>query len=101
MTAKMHTKLSEWIENDQLVRFYQSELWRQVRQVILNLNGGRCAKCKKKAQMVHHLKKVKEFPQLALTLSNLEPLCNSCHNHEHPEKLEQTKQKKFENEERW
>lgn len=32
---------------------------------------------------VHHLKEVKDFPELALVLSNLETLCVSCHNKAH------------------
>lgn len=91
----------KWIEEDKLVRFYQTKEWRKVRQIILNLSGGKCVKCGKKAHMVHHLKKVKEFPLRALLLTNLEALCNSCHNEEHPEKLAATRERKFTNEERW
>ena len=101
MTPSILKKLIKWIEDDTLVRFYQTKEWRKVRQIILNLNGGKCAKCHKKAHMVHHLKKVKEFPLLALLITNLDPLCNSCHNEEHPEKLAATRKRKFTNEERW
>ena len=101
MTPSILKRLIKWIEDDKLVRFYQTKEWRKVRQIILNLNGGKCAKCHKKAHMVHHLKKVKEFPLLALLITNLEPLCNSCHNEEHPEKLAATRKRKFTNEERW
>jgi len=36
---------------------------------------------------VHHIKHLKDFPELALVDSNLESLCFTCHNEEHPEKL--------------
>ena len=38
------------------------------------------------ADMVHHIKSREDHPELSLTLSNLESLCNACHNKEHPEK---------------
>lgn len=38
------------------------------------------------AQVVHHIKHVDEFPELAYTDSNLESLCMACHNKAHPEK---------------
>lgn len=37
---------------------------------------------------VHHIKHLKDNPELALVDSNLTSLCGSCHNEEHPEKLE-------------
>lgn len=101
MTPTIYKKLLVWIEEDKLVKFYQSKQWRKVRQIILNANRGRCAKCGKKATMVHHKKKVKERPDLALLTDNLEPECNTCHNYEHPEKLAPYNQKKFINEEKW
>ncbi|OZQ74694.1 endonuclease [Paenibacillus odorifer] len=36
------------------------------------------------ADMVHHIKPLSEYPELALVLKNLLSLCNSCHNKEHP-----------------
>ncbi|MGL9969375.1 HNH endonuclease [Enterococcus sp. DIV1420a] len=101
MNLAMYRKILKWIDENKLVKFYQTKTWLKVRKIVINMNGGKCAQCGNKAHMVHHLKKVKEFPSLALLLSNLEPLCNSCHNKEHPEKLSAFKKKKFKNEERW
>ncbi|MGX7153439.1 HNH endonuclease [Enterococcus sulfureus] len=101
MTKELYKKLLVWIEQDKLVKFYQNKLWRKARMIKLNSSGHRCSKCGKKATMVHHKKKVKEHPRLALLLDNLEAQCNKCHNLEHPEKLQGVHERKFKNEERW
>ncbi|CAJ0571029.1 unnamed protein product, partial [Mesorhabditis spiculigera] len=36
--------------------------------------------------MVHHIKPLEDFPDLALSDDNLESICPTCHNQEHPEK---------------
>lgn len=48
--------------------------------------------CKKrglfrKATIVHHIKHLKDRPDLALDENNLISLCGSCHDIVHPEKL--------------
>ncbi len=35
--------------------------------------------------MVHHIKHLQDYPELALTDSNLMPLCFDCHKEMHPE----------------
>jgi predicted kinase len=35
--------------------------------------------------VVHHIKQLEEYPELALDPDNLVSLCNLCHNREHPE----------------
>ncbi len=88
-------------------KFYKSKEWRHKRQVILQRDNKECQKCKRrggysKAETVHHIKHLKNHPELALTDSNLESLCNKCHNEEHPEKLQTTTtKKKIVIEERW
>jgi len=37
----------------------------------------------KKADVVHHIKELEDYPELGLTLSNLESLCHKCHNKHH------------------
>jgi 5-methylcytosine-specific restriction protein A len=101
MTKQMLNKLLVWIKEDKLVKFYQSGPWRKLRATALRMYGNKCTKCGRKATMVHHKKKVKDYPLLALQLSNVEPQCNKCHNKEHPEKLSKYNQPKFMNEERW
>lgn len=88
-------------------KFYKSREWRHKRREILRRDNRECQKCKRdgrysRAETVHHIKHLKDFPELALADSNLESLCNTCHNEEHPEKLQvQEKKEKFINEERW
>lgn len=88
-------------------KFYKSREWKYKRKEILLRDNNECQKCKRrggysKAETVHHKKHLKDFPELALTDSNLESLCGQCHNEEHPEKLQvQEKEEKFSNEERW
>lgn len=51
---------------------------------------------------VHHKKEVKQFPELALVLSNVETLCKQCHNEHHDRlKVQREKKKRFSNQERW
>lgn len=86
--------------------FYKSKEWKAKRKEILKRDNKECQKCKSrgkyyKAETVHHIKHLKEHPELALTDSNLISLCYACHNQEHPEKLKKTQRKRFINEERW
>lgn len=52
------------------------------------------------AENVHHVKFVKEFPELALQLDNLLCVCVEHHNEIH-DRFEEVNQSKFVNEERW
>lgn len=75
------------IESD----FYNSRGWKRKRAAILRRDGYLCRNCKRygrtrPAQTVHHIKHLDEYPELALTDSNLISLCNACHNEAHPEK---------------
>lgn len=103
------TELVHWIksliQHNNIKAFYNSGLWEEVRSKALERDNNECQKCKAKglygqAQCVHHKEHVKKRPDLALTLSNLISLCNSCHDEEHPEKLRH-KIKPMLNEEKW
>ena len=80
------------IKHGNIGKFYKSRLWRKKRRDILRRDNYECQRCKSKgkyhrAETVHHIKHLKDFPELALVDSNLESLCFTCHNEEHPEKL--------------
>lgn len=50
-----------------------------------------CQTCLRKGKLsiantVHHIKPLEDYPELALDEENLESICPSCHNKEHPEK---------------
>lgn len=64
--------------------FYRTAAWRAARDESMRKHFGLCQDCLEKgeikdAEMVHHVKPLREYPELALVQSNLRPLCNQCH----------------------
>lgn len=59
--------------------FYKSDEWKQARKLALARCFGICQDCGGTAEMVHHIKPLREYPELATAQSNLKPLCNKCH----------------------
>ncbi len=64
-------------------QFYQSQEWRAVRYEALKLSNGRCAACGNRPTEenpieVDHIKPRSKYPQLALSLANLQVLCRDC-----------------------
>lgn len=81
--------------------FYSTGVWKRARRDALDRDMGLCVWCRQAgryahdrkgrrvpvlATMVHHIKPLKEYPELALDLSNLVSLCDRCHDEAHPEK---------------
>lgn len=71
--------------------FYHSAKWRKKRREILVRDHYECQLCKlrgkyTRASVVHHIKHLDKFPELALININLVSLCSACHNTVHPEK---------------
>ena len=104
------------IANDNLVEFYQSQDWKELRQEVLEDCHNECQECLKhgrltKADCVHHVNEVKKRPDLALSKTyvdadgneqlQLVPLCNECHNIVHDKLGNYNRQHQFINEERW
>ena len=63
--------------------FLGSFEWRQLRMLVLKRDGARCACCGATPNdgivvNVDHIKPRRTHPQLALTLSNLQVLCQAC-----------------------
>jgi 5-methylcytosine-specific restriction endonuclease McrA len=90
--VKMCKVLIEAIRKGNVRQFYKSTDWKRKRKEILQHDNYECQRCKSKgkyhrAETVHHIKHLKDFPELALVDSNLISLCFNCHNEEHPEKL--------------
>lgn len=101
-------KLITAIKRGNVRKFYKSKPWRKKRREILRRDNRECQKCKAnggyhEAETVHHVKHLKDRPELALVDSNLISLCFTCHNQEHPEKLKRFKVNKREHitPERW
>lgn len=98
--------LVKLIQNNNVHLFYKSTIWRHLRGEVLKEQHYECQVCKQrgvytKAVVVHHIKHIKEHPELALTKSNLMSVCSACHNELHPEKAFKFKFKEPINEERW
>lgn len=79
-------------KNDEFVLFYSRAPWKKKRLEILARDNNECQMCKdrrlqEQADVVHHIKHLRDRPDLALVDDNLVSLCNSCHNEVHPEKL--------------
>ena len=84
--------------------FYKTQEWERKRREILKRDHNACQECKRKgkyrkADTVHHKKHLKDWPELALTDSNLESLCRDCHEEIHPERHK--RKKDFWTPERW
>ncbi|SHK46420.1 HNH endonuclease [Tepidibacter formicigenes] len=89
-----------------MYRFYKSTKWKNTRKKVLKRDNNECQRCKEagrfhKAECVHHIKHLKDRPDLALMEDNLISLCYTCHNEVHPEKLHLSDKPKFNNKERW
>lgn len=89
--------------------FYRTYKWKKFRKSVLKKKKYRCELCwnggldgkqvrrYKRATTLHHIKHLKDNPELALTESNMEALCFKCHKLRHPELYEDKAQKN----ERW
>lgn len=86
---------------DKVITFYHSKEWQAVRIEVLRRDKGLCQVCLKHghvtlANTVHHIQPIRTFKNgkniiaggwdKRLDPSNLEAICASCHNKEHPEK---------------
>ena len=72
--------------------FYRSAAWLRKRAEILIRDNFECQKCKRRGRFaraicVHHIKHLRDRPELALVDDNLLSLCLECHETEHPERL--------------
>lgn len=104
-------RIKELIREDNLVKFYQCKAWYGkdgIRLKALERDNYECQECKRQgkvgpAQNVHHIKEVKDYPELALVLDNVESVCIKCHNKEHKrlEKYIRKNKKKVFDDERW
>lgn len=103
-------------------KFYNSKQWKNKRIIILVRDKYECQDCRKRlddavgnniflspedrkirrAEEVHHIKELKEYPELGLDDDNLISLCSVCHNIRHGRTVKHfsAKKKKL-TEERW
>ena len=79
-----------------LHNFYKSTVWQVARQIKYQDQNGKCERCGKVGEEVHHktrltVDNVKD-PTISTNQDNLELLCKDCHNKEHKRF---TKEKEF------
>lgn len=95
-----HKQYDKYKRNQEAKSFYRSKSWLMCRHHILVRDNYLCQWCLKDrrivpADVVHHIKELEDYPELALTASNLESLCHACHTRHH--KKENPNQKELEN----
>ena len=69
-------------------KIYNSKRWKEVRVKAMVRDSCMCGPCKKEgvdtiATEVHHIKELKDRPDLAFDLDNLESICHACHMKNH------------------
>ncbi|WP_036201492.1 HNH endonuclease [Ureibacillus sinduriensis] len=74
--------------NQESKQFYASSSWAKARELALIRDKYLCQSCLKKkrfrkAEVVHHIKELRDHPELGLELSNLISWCNKCHTSHH------------------
>lgn len=106
-------ELVQLIATGQEDKFYSWPEWGHVRSDVLMLDRHECQRCKnvkhryRKAVLVHHVKHLKDRPDLALSIwdgqeRQLISLCRGCHEEEHPERQWRKVQKReYVTQERW
>ena len=94
--------LTEYKTLEQKRKFYDSYAWRKLSAQIKERDNFECQQCKrngfvstdtneyseqakrKKIQLVvHHIRELEDYPELAFDTDNLETLCVDCHNKLH------------------
>lgn len=114
MTEGQLLKLREKIETDNVDSFYHWKDWERLRKEVLRMDHYECQICKsrgryRRADIVHHVKHLKDRPDLALSVwdgeeRQLFSVCKRCHEELHPERTAQYRYGKKEKpltEERW
>ena len=75
---------------------YKSGRWEKKREQILQRDHYACQECRRhgryrRANTVHHIRHLKDAPELALEDSNLESLCRDCHEAIHEKEKQREK----------
>ena len=99
ISAMRLRQLVTLISQGKEAQFYDWPEWDKVRDAALKLDRGECFLCRtrrkryRKAALVHHVKHLKDRPDLALSLFDpdtgerqLVSVCRACHEDEHPER---------------
>ncbi|MGG4462619.1 HNH endonuclease [Micromonospora provocatoris] len=75
-------------------KFYNSRAWKKCRESYFKSKYGLCERCSGPGKIVHHKRYITPYNinnhEITLNHSNLELLCQTCHNKEHNEKYSPT-----------
>lgn len=114
----MHTfstaEIQDLIFQGEISKFYKSKAWQRLARRVIADHHGECFLCREKkkltrAVLVHHVRPVKQFPELAYSRTYLDtdgehiqlmPLCFDCHERIHG-RGRYAKPRGYENEEKW
>lgn len=99
-------QIQKMISNNDLSPFYKDDrTWRSLALEIIRINHNECAMCRQQgkytpAKLVHHIKPLRQAPELAYDRDNLMPLCHDCHERIH-ERGAYSKRQGYRNTEKW
>ena len=93
--------IKELVKKNRMHDFYGSSEWQALARLARAEQHDECQRCKARGyyvpcEVVHHKEPVKDAPERALDIDNLECLCRECH-----EEIHKAKGNSFMNEERW
>lgn len=76
---------------DDIDKLYKTKRWQKIRKMVIVRDLGICQECKKcgrysRGNTVHHIIEAREDIEMFWDIDNLELICPSCHNKEHPDK---------------
>jgi len=101
-------KIKQLIKENKIIYFYKSAMWQKKKKEILIRDNYECQECKKEGKLttiqqskldVHHIKELKDYPELAFNNDNLITVC--IYHHNLLDGRIKPKKEKFINEERW
>ena len=81
------------IAHDQRRHVYRTARWRRLRSHILTRDGYACRACLREgrgvraARIVHHVQPVRQAPERAFDVRNLESVCFTCHRSKHEQEI--------------
>lgn len=94
--------MPEYKTREQKRAFYNSTAWKHLRAAVRKRDNNECQVCKRNgyvfvdtgelnrkgtrkkiALIVHHIKELEDYPELAQDINNLECVCVNCHNKIH------------------
>lgn len=112
--------MPEYKTREQKRKFYDSKVWKALREEIKSRDNYECQECKRQGRVsidtneysesakrkkimlvVDHIKELEDHPDLALDDTNLETLCVKCHNEKHGRVWKFVKKEPKWNDERW